>query len=166
MSIIARFAKDNRHVLSGFPKYQWVGLYCGVQQQNVLLNSKKKSLTPYHHRDLHYRNAFCSNSSSSSRHTFNATHFPIQFVHTCPNYLKNAGVSGKDTEDSSVTSFDRPNFKYLDTTFNDAHEAYRSKTNKELIRALFVFRMTSFETLVNNNEKVILHVNPCCIILQ
>lgn len=48
----------------------------------------------------------------------------------------------------------RPNFQPLDTTFSNPEEAYKSKTTAELIRALFVFRLTSFKWLVQYNANV------------
>lgn len=44
--------------------------------------------------------------------------------------------------------------KHLDTTFTNSEEAYRSKKASELLRALFVFRVTSFESLVTHNAQV------------
>lgn len=42
----------------------------------------------------------------------------------------------------------------LDITFEDAKAAFKSKTNLELIRAYVVYTLCSFETLVDNNMKL------------
>ncbi|XP_049824718.1 proline dehydrogenase 1, mitochondrial isoform X2 [Aethina tumida] len=42
----------------------------------------------------------------------------------------------------------------LDITFEDARAAFKSKTNWELIRAYIVYTMCSFETIVDNNMKL------------
>lgn len=42
----------------------------------------------------------------------------------------------------------------LDLTFEDAKAAFKSKTNWELLRALIVYQMCSYETLVANNMKL------------
>ncbi|CAH0548852.1 unnamed protein product [Brassicogethes aeneus] len=42
----------------------------------------------------------------------------------------------------------------LDITFEDARAAFKSKTNWELIRAYIVYTLCSFETLVDNNMKL------------
>lgn len=42
----------------------------------------------------------------------------------------------------------------LDLTFEDAKAAFKSKTNWELIRALVVYQICSYETIVTNNMRV------------
>jgi hypothetical protein len=42
----------------------------------------------------------------------------------------------------------------LDTSFNDSHAAFKSKTTFELIRGYLVYLICSSETLVENNMKV------------
>lgn len=42
----------------------------------------------------------------------------------------------------------------LDTTFTNTEQAYRSKTTFELIRAIAVLYVSSFDTLVYNHDKV------------
>lgn len=59
-----------------------------------------------------------------------------------------------EQKDGHSTSDVRPNFLYLDTSFGNAEEAYKSKTMSELIRAMFVFRLTSIDMLVKHNMKV------------
>lgn len=46
----------------------------------------------------------------------------------------------------------------IDLTFNNAHEAFRSKSTLELMRALFVFNLCSVNFLVERNKEVRL---PC-----
>ncbi|XP_062605230.1 proline dehydrogenase 1, mitochondrial-like, partial [Saccostrea cucullata] len=43
----------------------------------------------------------------------------------------------------------------LDLSFNNAREAYRSKSTAEIARALFVFNMCSIPLLVNHNKTVL-----------
>ncbi|KAH1011069.1 hypothetical protein HUJ04_000511 [Dendroctonus ponderosae] len=42
----------------------------------------------------------------------------------------------------------------LDLSFEDARAAFKSKTNWELLRALVVYQMCSYETIVTNNMRV------------
>lgn len=42
----------------------------------------------------------------------------------------------------------------LDLTFNDARQAYRSKSTWEILRAYIVFKICSIEALVENNQKL------------
>lgn len=42
----------------------------------------------------------------------------------------------------------------LDLTFNNAKEAYRSKTTWEILRAYVIFQLCSVETLVDHNQKL------------
>lgn len=42
----------------------------------------------------------------------------------------------------------------LDISFSDTHAAFKSKTTWELVRALFVYVVCSFESLVAVNDKV------------
>jgi proline dehydrogenase len=42
----------------------------------------------------------------------------------------------------------------LDLTFNDARQAYRSKSTWEILRAWIVFKLCSIDSLVENNDKV------------
>lgn len=49
----------------------------------------------------------------------------------------------------------------LDTSFNDSHAAFKSKTTFELIRGYLVYMICSSETLVENNMKVSSRDNRC-----
>jgi len=42
----------------------------------------------------------------------------------------------------------------LDLTFSDHQKAFRSKTNYELMRALFIFKLCGIKPLVEHNMKV------------
>lgn len=42
----------------------------------------------------------------------------------------------------------------LDLTFSNTKEAYKSKTTSELIRALLVLKLSSYDVLINNHAKV------------
>lgn len=74
---------------------------------------------------------------------------------------QNSPISRNVTTEAIQTAFpaeteipDNVLLKYLDTTFSNSEEAYRSKRTAELLRALFVFRVTSFEPLVKHNMQV------------
>uniref|UniRef100_A0A914ZDY4 Proline dehydrogenase n=1 Tax=Parascaris univalens TaxID=6257 RepID=A0A914ZDY4_PARUN len=43
----------------------------------------------------------------------------------------------------------------LDLNFENSKEAFKSKTNYELFRALFVLHLCSYETLVKNNKAIL-----------
>ena len=53
------------------------------------------------------------------------------------------------------TDAKRTPFEKLDLTFTDTKEAYKSKRTSELIRACLVLKLSSFDFLVQNHEKVI-----------
>lgn len=58
-------------------------------------------------------------------------------------------------ENAAVDSAsDDKNKDPLDLTFCDFRNAFKSKTNLELLRALLVFQLCSIKPLVENNEKV------------
>ena len=46
----------------------------------------------------------------------------------------------------------------LDLTFYDHEAAFKSKTTKEILRAMFVFQMCSIKPLVQNNQAVRNHL--------
>ena len=54
---------------------------------------------------------------------------------------------------SSSTSKD-PAYTALDLSFENAREAYKSKTNGELLRALLVFNFCGIDLIVDNNKPV------------
>ncbi|ESO00677.1 hypothetical protein HELRODRAFT_82857 [Helobdella robusta] len=54
----------------------------------------------------------------------------------------------------SAVGFDDPAIAKLDPSFNNPQEAFRSKTNFELIRGYLVFQLCSINYLVDNNKKV------------
>ena len=89
----------------------------------------------------------------------NAVNYHIQ---RCSNYngsrlfhtSRNSNDGSAEAISTQDESVGRPNFKALDTEFEDAKEAYRSKTTSELFRALLVFNLTSFDILVKHNIKV------------
>ena len=47
-----------------------------------------------------------------------------------------------------------PAFQKIDLEFENAREAYKSKRNSELVRALFVFNLCSIKPLVDHNKEV------------
>ena len=49
-------------------------------------------------------------------------------------------------------------FEKLDLTFTNTKEAYKSKKMSDLIRACLVLKLSSFDYLVQNHEKVISNV--------
>jgi hypothetical protein len=50
--------------------------------------------------------------------------------------------------------FPDPAFEKIDFSFENAEEAYRSKPNYELLRAMAVFRVCTMRTMVRNAENV------------
>ena len=61
----------------------------------------------------------------------------------------------RDTAQASCKTVDKQeDFKQNVVSFNDTKSAYRSKTTREIVRALFVFRLCSNNFLVDNNLKV------------
>lgn len=61
---------------------------------------------------------------------------------------------GKPTSTPSIVH-DDPAREKIDTTFENAKEAFTSKTNFELVRGYTVFQMCSFRFFVNKNKQVI-----------
>jgi len=55
---------------------------------------------------------------------------------------------------------DDPARAKIDTTFENAKEAYTSKTNAELLRGYSVFQMCSVRLFVNKNKQV--RTSTCC----
>ena len=47
-----------------------------------------------------------------------------------------------------------PCYDRIDLSFENAQEAFKSKTNSEILRALLVFNMTSIKPIVTHNKKV------------
>ena len=61
-----------------------------------------------------------------------------------------------DKTNRSITNrvLDEHGHPYVDLSFNNAEEAYRSKSNFEIIRSLLVFNLCSVKFLVDNNKEV------------
>lgn len=57
-------------------------------------------------------------------------------------------------QDNAATTVGTPGKDPLDITFEDSKAAFKSKTNWELLRALIVYQLCSFEYLVDNNMQV------------
>ena len=59
-------------------------------------------------------------------------------------------------EDENVSTSDDKDSKKdsLDLSFYDHEAAFRSKTTREILRAMFVFQCCSIKPLVNNNQLV------------
>lgn len=71
----------------------------------------------------------------------------------------------------SVESSEQEKFQKdeLDLTFENTKDAYKSKTTSELIRALVVLKLSTYDYLVENNKRVsiiIVNFNPFMHILQ
>ena len=60
------------------------------------------------------------------------------------------------TEESAATNEIRQQYPVdpLDLTFSNTKEAYKSKTTWELMRALLVLKLSSYDFLINNHQKV------------
>lgn len=61
-----------------------------------------------------------------------------------------------DKPKRSITNrvLDEYGHPYVDLSFSNAEEAYRSKSNFEIIRSLLVFNLCSIKYLVDNNKEV------------
>lgn len=59
-------------------------------------------------------------------------------------------VVGQGAAGSNQTSPKEP----LDLTFSNTKEAYKSKTSAELIRTLFVLKLSSYDFLIENHPRV------------
>lgn len=64
---------------------------------------------------------------------------------------------GDDKPKRSITNrvLDEYGHPYVDLSFNNAEEAYRSKSNFELIRSLLVFNLCSIQFLVDKNKEIL-----------
>jgi hypothetical protein len=60
----------------------------------------------------------------------------------------------QDVQPSCQTVDAQEKLKQNTAMFNDTKSAYRSKTTREILRALLVFRLCSVNFLVDNNLKV------------
>ena len=61
-------------------------------------------------------------------------------------------LSSRSAEPSSPAK--DPSFAGLDLSFENAKEAYKSKTNGELLRALLVFNVCGIDFIVDHNKQV------------
>ena len=62
--------------------------------------------------------------------------------------------SPRDRQHDDSPASQDPAFRKIDLTFENAREAYKSKTNGEIIRSLCVFNLCSIRYLVQKNEQV------------
>ena len=58
------------------------------------------------------------------------------------------------TRGISSAGFGDPAFKKVDLGFSNAEEAFRSKTNRELLRGYLVFQLCTVNYLVDHNKEV------------
>ena len=65
-------------------------------------------------------------------------------------------ASIREAPKTCQTSDKQQNVEENAVNFNDTKGAYRSKTTREILRALLVFRLCSINFLVDNNLKVCL----------
>lgn len=65
------------------------------------------------------------------------------------NQTINQSVTGSNVDNQTKSPFDK-----LDLTFTDSKEAYKSKKTSELIRAYLVLKLSSFDYIVLNHDKV------------
>ena len=77
------------------------------------------------------------------------------FTHNTPSYRTSAPTkTSTDASPNTKGTFEDPAFARLDLSFNNPKEAFLSKYNSELLRALFVFQMCSFNFVVDRNKEV------------
>ena len=72
-----------------------------------------------------------------------------------PNDFQTRDISSQTTDTCGQTT--GPQIKSnsdFDLNFDNTREAFKSKTTSELIRALLVLKLCSFDLIVNNNSKV------------
>ncbi|XP_061196284.1 proline dehydrogenase 1, mitochondrial-like [Saccostrea echinata] len=74
---------------------------------------------------------------------------------TSSQSLNQESVVARDDITVKHDSSGNNRFPALDLSFNNAREAYRSKSTAEIARALFVFNMCSVPFLVNHNKTVL-----------
>ncbi|GAB1599583.1 proline dehydrogenase 1, mitochondrial-like [Argonauta hians] len=72
-----------------------------------------------------------------------------------PNSDTTTTTSTATTPTTTTGKLDEYGHPYVDLSFTNAKEAYRSKTNFELIRALLVFNLCSVRFLVDNNKEIL-----------
>lgn len=63
-------------------------------------------------------------------------------------------VATQPSVEMKAVEFHDPAYDKLDLSFENAAEAYRSKTNLELVRAYAVFQLCSFKYVVEHNKQV------------
>lgn len=95
-----------------------------------------------------WRNQYCSCRCLSSLKTAPAPEPPNT------QYYNTTGAVGATDWPRDGPVYD-PSFEKLDLTFDNAKEAYLSKTNSELIRGYLVFQMCSLKLLVEHNKKIL-----------
>lgn len=75
-------------------------------------------------------------------------------LHTSRRLLTALKTGSCDDKLKSENETTKKPFDKLDLTFTDTKEAYKSKKTSELIRAYLVLKLSSFDFLVLNHEKV------------
>ena len=114
---------------------------------NKLLRIQNNIHLKNHHLLFYHRSGFNVGKLSSSL----SSSFCIQ------NHQQQRSLSSTSTTSTSTTiesSSSKRNCDKLDLTFSNTEQAYRSKTTFELIRAIAVLYVSSFDTLVYNHDKV------------
>nr|XP_027201270.1 proline dehydrogenase 1, mitochondrial-like [Dermatophagoides pteronyssinus] len=115
---------------------------------NKLLRIQNNFHSKNHHLLFYHRSGFNVGKLSSSL----SSSFCIQ------NHQQQRSLSSTSTTSTSTTiesSSSKRNCDKLDLTFSNTEQAYRSKTTFELIRAIAVLYVSSFDTLVYNHDKLL-----------
>jgi len=97
------------------------------------------------------------------------TTFDINNFH-CRHCIGKSTYTDTDRPSGHSEAVSRPlddaGHPYVDLSFSNGREAYRSKTTGELCRALLVFNLCSVPTLITHNRQVICSfINISCMFI-
>lgn len=100
-----------------------------------------------------------SSTSKSSDGQSNAKSYSVRVAtRPAPETTTDAGhddrKSAADRAATALTSLDDPAYARIDQSFENAKEAYMSKTNAELLRCYVVFQLCSVNAFVEKNKQL------------